>query len=203
MKKYSLFKSLSQGLSNKASNKQSFIGALTPNRSSGWKHLVLLFLFMGTIVGSYAQTTASATWFGASQTTYSPTIVGSISAPVPTLTGYPQLTQGSAYPGAATVYQLATGTGNPLIVARNPASGSLFYGDGTTTTEASDFSGVTYSGTVSNSLTGTDARSVDFKVSPPTGSTLTINHISMNVKSPVGAYQTFVVGYSIDGGGIY
>ena len=69
MKKYLLFESLSQSLSNKASNTQSFKVANKPGRSNGWKHLVLLFMFMVTMLGSYAQTsgvpyttTGNGTW---------------------------------------------------------------------------------------------------------------------------------------------
>ncbi len=214
MKKYSLFESLLKRQSNKTSNTQSFNRASTPNRSSGWKHLMLLFLFMGAMLGSYAQTTASATWFGATQTNYSPTIVGSLTAPAPTIIGYPQLTQGTVY-GTTAIYQLAAGTGNPLIVARSPVAATLYYGEGTTTSENVNFNGITYAGTVQASVSMTDAgtsssvsiaagnndtRYVDFKVSPPSANNLTINNISMNVKSPVGALQTFVVGISVDGG---
>ena len=69
MKKYLLFESLSGSLSKNASKTQSFKGAAKPSRSSGWKHLALLFMFMLTMLGSYAQTsgtpyttTGNGTW---------------------------------------------------------------------------------------------------------------------------------------------
>ena len=69
MKKYLLFESLSESLLNKASKKQSFKGASKPIRSSGWKHLTFLFMFMFAMLGSYAQTngvpyttTGNGTW---------------------------------------------------------------------------------------------------------------------------------------------
>ena len=92
MRKYSLFQSLSKSHSIETLNTQSFNRASTPSRSSGWKHLALLLLCIGAMFGSYAQT-FSSTWFGASQSNYSPSNLGNVTALSPTLTGYPQLSQ--------------------------------------------------------------------------------------------------------------
>jgi len=72
MKKYLLFESLSQSLSNKASNTQSFKVANKPGRSNGWKHLVLLFMFMVTMLGSYAQYSQSIVTGATSGATVNP-----------------------------------------------------------------------------------------------------------------------------------
>ena len=77
MKKYLLFKSLSQCLLTKASNTQSFNGAAKSNRSSGWKQFSLLLFFVLLLsfrgesqvtasVGDYASVAAGGNWNSAS-----------------------------------------------------------------------------------------------------------------------------------------
>ena len=152
MKKYLLFESLSQSLSNKASNTQSFKVANKPGRSNGWKHLVLLFMFMVTMLGSYAQYSQSIVTGATSGATVNP--ITNVTASITDGSGITQTENYSSGSGG-----LNFGTGN---------SSGGFGADGST------------SATITNA--DANGHYITYAISPASGYALSISGISVSGK---------------------
>ena len=152
MKKYLLFESLSQSLSNKASNTQSFKVANKPGRSNGWKHLVLLFMFMVTMLGSYAQYSQSIVTGATSGATVNP--IANVTASITDGSGITQTENYSSGSGG-----LNFGTGN---------SSGGFGADGST------------SATITNA--DANGHYITYAISPASGYALSISGISVSGK---------------------
>ncbi len=153
------------------------------------KCLFVLLVFSLFNANLMAQTTTvSATWLGSSQTSTSPTLVGSstlnsTTTAAPTITG---------------MYNQAYVSGAALKMQRQNAT-NWWIGDGSTATVNSTFTGI--AAAPASNTTTTATTSIDFKIAPATGFNLTVTGLSMSIKSnnSSSVSMTYCLGYSTDG----